>query len=794
MFTGAAGKTIYVKDVEMNNELGYTKGDDVIYIARKHSVMETLNEEERRMFRLGVGAHELLHCKLTDFTLRERLISGYPIYEQRIVAFIDNLLEDPAIEFFAPTIFGGVLLNALRFSITHIYKLSPNIEEKETPFKQFIHALIQFGDMGLIKGRFTYPEARKVFIEAAPIFGAAIEEPEPIKRCDYSRQITEISRPLWKDEAEFEKEMMDLLKELSKLGTGKRANGSGKPNSNPGKQENQPLSLTQKRRRITIKKVTKEELEDIKNNNEVSEGELPEEGDITILVCDEDNDQEKEDNEEKTSLSADASDESEERKDSKSSSDTSSKKQASQNGENDANDVKNNSKNGKKSSSSNDDNMKGSNSQAKKSSDMDNEDTGDSGDSGSGDNCSEDEKDSLNSQGEASSIMNSGNSTNSNDNDSGDDCSDDGEESNDFYKNDNTGRNERDRDSGNENIPVNSHTTANDYEGIDEGDYEIQEDEYKVSDDDLQDVQKALERVERELEKEEKQIEENDLSDIDFPISTPRIKKANCRNIRVEMHPNGYIEGLYNNVINDMSVGISSMAAELQRLFRNDTEEIIHHTSGKINVVRAINERPSAKIFDKRKDPAEIDDIALMILVDESGSMGNTKSTAARNACIALSEAFAKLKKPVYIMGFTTEDTGHDAVHYHYVKWINSKLDRMKLLNIKGRNCNFDSYSIRYGLEILKRKNAQHKIMIILSDGTPSAYNYNKLGVNGVTDTKDVVREARRYASVLGVAVGNCDAEAIHYIYERDFIHIDNVDELFSKISSQIRSIVRGWE
>lgn len=718
LYTGVLGEKIIVKDVE-HDELGYTGGNNILYIAREHSIMDGLSENEKRMFRMGVGAHELLHRLLTDFTLREKLIKGYPVHEQRIVALIDNILEDPAIEFFAPQMFGGVMLDALRFTIKHVYRKSPQISESKSPFSQFINALIQFGDMGLVKGQFTFPEARKVFIEAAPVFGAGIEEPIPEKRTECSKKITEISRPLWEKDTEFEKELMELLKQLSRLGSGKKPNGFGKPNSLPEKPDGQ--SAAQKRRKITIKKISKEEFDEIKENGKANEGPLPDEGDITVFICDEDMDNKQE----------------------------------------------------TEGNSSGDAPSEAKDSGASCGFGKDNNDTDKS------DECSPNQPASDCNNGE-------------------EEAGDEGE-TNSNRKTDNQAEQDgpvknHNKDSQNESIPDNARDFGEGTDTIEDGDYEIQEDEYTISEEDIDEVLKGLEEVSMEEKRCENESMENKQQNLDFPVSTPRIKKANCTNIRVRSNNNDSIINTYNCVVTKMASGISSLTSQLKQIFQNDVEEMEHYTSGKVNIKRAFNGKTSSKIFDKRKNPAERDDVAVMILVDESGSMGGKKSEAARNTCIAFAEVFAKLKMPVYIMGFTTGDNGYDAVHYHYLTWLNTKTERIKLLNIKGRNCNFDSYSIRYGYEILKKKNTKHKVMIVISDGTPSAENYCTLCVNGVTDTKDVIREAKKVASVLGVAVGNCDADAIHYIYGNDFIHINNVDELFAKVSKKLKQIIKSWE
>ena len=82
--------------------------------------------------------------------------------------------------------------------------------------------------------------------------------------------------------------------------------------------------------------------------------------------------------------------------------------------------------------------------------------------------------------------------------------------------------------------------------------------------------------------------------------------------------------------------------------------------------------------------------------------------------------------------------------------------------------------------------------IIIISDGSPACYSY--CGADGIPDTKDAIRDVRKEASVLGVAIGNNDTEELHYMYGKDFIHISNMDDLFTGISKKMAKIIDGWE
>ena len=165
-FIGLAGRTCRVLDIErgQEGEIGYTSSNNEIHLAYDHPIMDGLSEIEKASFREGVFAHEALHQVYTDFAAFERRMTFFKVFERPIFAVLMNVLEDAAIENFSPEIMGGTMLSSLRFSIAHIYKTSPKLEESKTPFSQFIAALINFGDMGLLKGEFTFPETKKIFL------------------------------------------------------------------------------------------------------------------------------------------------------------------------------------------------------------------------------------------------------------------------------------------------------------------------------------------------------------------------------------------------------------------------------------------------------------------------------------------------------------------------------------------------------------------------------------------------------------------------------------------------------
>ncbi len=207
-------------------ELGYTaEGKPVtVNVAWDNDqFMGEMNEDEKTFFRMGVFAHETLHQVFTNFAYSNRICDKLSQAEAAIFMKFANTLEDPAIEYFAPNVMGGKLLAALKYSIAVIYKKSPGIDESGSAFAQMLNALIHFGDCGIIKGKFTFPEAEEYFNIIAPMYNEGITCPDSRRRLDIARECMEKTRPLWeeyvKDQEAWEQLLKELIEFLKKHGT-----------------------------------------------------------------------------------------------------------------------------------------------------------------------------------------------------------------------------------------------------------------------------------------------------------------------------------------------------------------------------------------------------------------------------------------------------------------------------------------------------------------------------------------------------------------------------------------------
>ncbi|WP_027432043.1 cobaltochelatase CobT-related protein [Lachnospira multipara] len=266
-------KPIRLKWLE-GNDLGYTSCSEptTIHVAWEHCYYTGLNNDDKFRIRTGVAAHETLHQIFTNFDYTNKVTKKMTRGEAAIFMQFANTIEDPAIEYFADEVMSGWFLDGLKFSIQRIFDLSPEINNSQNAFTQLINALINFGDIGFVKGSFTFPEAKKYFKIIAPIYNKAIVERSSKKRINYAIKCMELTRPLWEEELKkqefFEKLLKEMQENLSKKGEGTNSEPSG------DKQQKKAESEVAKRRDSAIRKIKKaDDNANADNNNAGNNGE-----------------------------------------------------------------------------------------------------------------------------------------------------------------------------------------------------------------------------------------------------------------------------------------------------------------------------------------------------------------------------------------------------------------------------------------------------------------------------------------------------------------------------------------
>lgn len=737
-------KTRVFLDPPMDGAGGYTVAPTSptapleIHVVYEDDIISNLSDELKVWYRKGVTAHEILHQCLTDFDYSQEVSQRYESsFEQGVFHTFANTIEDPAIEYFAPNCFGGALLKALRFMIRTVYNMSPSLNEMKgsDPYTELINAMIQFGDMGIVKGTFTHPEAEEAFKKIAPLYNKAITCPDAKKRMDIAAECVELTRDLW----EPLKKLSDLAEKMQKaVEESLKSSGAHSKKGEEKKMSGSSTSASKKREK-TIKKMA-EDAKDGKESSEKDSSESSKSSDKTS----------------KGGKKGHDTDDSSSRKDGA----------ASERG-----------KKGTASSKNTKDDAKDGTKESEKASDADNADSrpeSENSDGDSEDNASESDSDDTDDKSGDESDSKSGDDS---------DGSEDGSDGKSKDKSDDKSKEDSaDSDDGEK---------SDEEDESDDGD---DEKSYEPTEDELESLEKAIADEEAKLAAEDRKDKEaaGDL-DLNTTYVTTMVGRVPVYHVKEVPHDDAAL--MYSTIVNKYRKNINQLVRSLKHIFEAEQDEVNWGSTGNYNIYRGTIGCTS-KIFDKRKDAGNAYDVAVMLLVDLSGSMYcDQRYQVARDTTIVFAEALSTLKIPYYVCGFDADRRydgidANSAIQHHFVGWHDTLKERTSICNMQPYFNNFDSASIKAAAEILRKKNAAKKLMIVISDGLPECREYSSMR-EGIADTKAAIREANRVAPVFGIALGDDSSPAVlKTMYGNALVHTSE-SNLMNTLTRKLEDCLR---
>lgn len=203
--------------------------------------------------------------------------------------------------------------------------------------------------------------------------------------------------------------------------------------------------------------------------------------------------------------------------------------------------------------------------------------------------------------------------------------------------------------------------------------------------------------------------------------------------------------------------------------------------------------RNDGKVFYKNNLPTEIPELAVGLLLDESGSMGSCdRCTYARAAAIILHDFCESLDIPVMVYGHSTGyEKGDNFVElFSYAEFDGfDNDDKYRLMDIGARGCNRDGAALRYVAERLAKRPEAVKLLILVSDGQPSDMGYS--GTAAEEDLRGIKQEYQRKGIIfVAAAIGN-DKPNIERIYGDSFLDITDLKQLPTKLTGVVKRFVR---
>ncbi len=184
-------------------------------------------------------------------------------------------------------------------------------------------------------------------------------------------------------------------------------------------------------------------------------------------------------------------------------------------------------------------------------------------------------------------------------------------------------------------------------------------------------------------------------------------------------------------------------------------------------------------------------DIALILMVDMSGSTKGWINVVQREALILLTEALSSLDDRYAIYGFSGNTRKRCEVYR--IKTFEETYDqevRARIAAIEPQDYTRMGVTIRHLSHLLDEIDARTKLLITLSDGKPDDYDTYH-GEYGIEDTRMALFEARqRGIHPFCITIDEEARDYLPHMYgDSSYVLIDNVDKLPYRISEIYRSL-----
>ncbi|MCX7149283.1 MAG: VWA domain-containing protein, partial [Rhodocyclales bacterium] len=173
-----------------------------------------------------------------------------------------------------------------------------------------------------------------------------------------------------------------------------------------------------------------------------------------------------------------------------------------------------------------------------------------------------------------------------------------------------------------------------------------------------------------------------------------------------------------------------------------DGEEIDLDAQVEARADRKSGAEPSPRLFIHRRRIER--SLAVMFMVDMSGSTKGWVNDAERESLVLLCEAIEALGDSYAIYGFSGWTRTHCDIYR--IKRFGDRYDaatRQRIAGIEAKDYTRMGVAVRHLSGLLVRQNTRHKLLVTLSDGRPDDYGDEYRGRYGIEDTRRALLEAR---------------------------------------------------
>lgn len=199
---------------------------------------------------------------------------------------------------------------------------------------------------------------------------------------------------------------------------------------------------------------------------------------------------------------------------------------------------------------------------------------------------------------------------------------------------------------------------------------------------------------------------------------------------------------------------------------------------------------PSPRLFVHRRRVER--SLAVMFMVDMSGSTKGWVNYAERESLVLLCEAIEALGDRYAIYGFSGWTRTHCDIYP--VKRFEDRYDaeaRARIAGIEAKDYTRMGVAVRHLCGLLARQSTRHKLLVTLSDGRPDDYGDEYRGRYGIEDTRRALLEAReRGIRSYCVTIDRHGADYLPQLYgPAHYSVIDDAKKLPQKVAEIYRKL-----
>ncbi len=305
------------------------------------------------------------------------------------------------------------------------------------------------------------------------------------------------------------------------------------------------------------------------------------------------------------------------------------------------------------------------------------------------------------------------------------------------------------------------------------------------------DMERIMNNVASEITYEQM---ENELSE-ELQSEAGRINYGNAhRGIKMVINRMSYVNPAYKTMYQTVSSPLLTLSKRMQKQVMQVLKD--NRAGGKqtnLLMGRRLNARSfvrdDGKVFYNNRLPQDSAELAVALLVDESGSMHSCdRITSARGAAIVVYDFCKKLGIPVMISGHSTAHKTVEMYSYAEFDSVDGN-DMYRLMDMTARSGNRDGAALRYVSEKLSKRSEKTKLLILISDGQPADDNY--YGTAAEADLRGIKQEYKNKGiTMFAAAIGN-DKDNIERIYGDGFLDITELNMLPTNLTKLIARYVK---